>query len=107
MLADKLRAIAKRGQYGHSRTPANFYMSDSYCSYYHSRAKDLVSFEEWQKIARLSKRYHRFVRWYKENMYTKGKVTYWMDNSISAEYTNVETGKTETRMIEAPHGDVC
>lgn len=107
MLAEKLRKIAARGQYGHSRTPANFYMFEDYCSYHWSNCTRMVTFEEWQKLARLSHRYHRYLAWYKKNMFIKGEETYWMDNSISAVYTNILTGETETRMLKPPGGDIC
>lgn len=107
MLSEKLRIIAKRGQYGHSRTPANFYMVGEYCSYYWSHCTDIVTFEEWQKLAKLSKRYHRYLSWYKKNMFVQGEKTYWMDNSVTAEYIHIETGETEIRTLVAPGGDIC
>jgi len=108
-LSDKLRKLAARGQYGHSRTPANYYMTGGYCEYYWSHSTDLFpTLAEWDKAAALLDRYHRLLQWADTNLWQDtGKPTYWGDNSVSIQQVHVQTGKTRTRMITAPHGDVC
>jgi len=114
-LSEQLVRLAARGQYGHSRTPARFYMPDpdrdpgqGYCSYYHSGAQWDMSFEEWKRVARLSNRYLRFHHYVTEVApgWTKVRDIHFADNSIEQEQVD-RNGNTRRVMIDGPHGDIC
>lgn len=116
-LAAQLIALAKRGQYGHSRSPKNFYMSDpddnkagnGYCDYYHSWAHWDMTFEQWRKIARLSKRYRRLIHYITEikpQWKDTAERTLWGDNSVDVVQVSI-TGQKRTVQVKAPSGDAC
>jgi hypothetical protein len=107
-LSKLLVTIARRGQYGHSRTPRTFYMGDGYCEYYWSSSNRDVTFEQWQKIAKLSKRYHRYVHYVEEVLPAWKTVenVYYADNSIEAVQRD-RHGRTRQVMTKAPGGDAC
>lgn len=100
--------LAKIGQYGHARTPKSFSMGDSYCEYYWSPGKHLLTFEQWQKVAKLSYRYKRYCHYVEEILpewEETGKI-YWADNSVEVIQRN-KFGEKRTVPISAPGGDIC
>jgi hypothetical protein len=115
-LSRKLIALAKR-QYGRACSPKSFYMSDpdneragnGYCDYYHSSATWDMSFEEWRKVARLSKRYLRFVNYVTEvkpQWKDTAETTMWGDNSVDVVQVSI-TGQKRTVQVKPPSGDAC
>lgn len=105
-LASLLRAIAKRGQYGVSRTPRTFCVGDSYTSYYWSRCTDLLTHAEWVQVAKLSARYQRFVDYCTDVLpgWVEVERVHYMDNSTEAVQRD-RAGNRRTVMVVAPHGD--
>ncbi len=108
-LAAALRALAARGQYGQTRVPRNFHMSEGdYCTYYWSNAKWDHSFEQYNAMARLLARYKRFVHFVEEVLpawRTVDHISY-MDNSRDAVQVSRD-GRERRVQVTAPHGDVC
>jgi hypothetical protein len=107
-LSNLLKEIAKLGQYGQSRNPKSFFISDSYCDYYWSPGKMKCDFDTWKKLAVLSARYQRFVN-YIEEIKPEWKIIntmYFADNSIAVEELS-KMGTSRQRMTHFPHGDVC
>lgn len=111
-LAYFLRKLAAYGQAGHPRTPATYVMLDSYTTYYwncpHRLREEGLTFEVWQKVARLSERYRRFVRYCKEVKPEWKTVdhVYYADNSIEAIQVD-KYGNQRRVMVAAPSGDAC
>lgn len=108
-LAEAFRIIAARGQYGHSRKPANFYVCADYCSYHWSGATHIVTYDQWQKLADLAVRYHRFLHYMREiqpQWVVVERINY-ADNSIEAVQRSQLTGNTRRVMEKAPSGDAC
>jgi hypothetical protein len=108
-LAALLRTLAERGQYGHARTPASYYMTPSYCSFYHNNYGFVVpDHETWIRVCALSARYHRFVGYVREVLPAWREIERinFMDNSIEAVQES-RTGERRRVMVKAPSGDVC
>lgn len=108
-LRDLLRAVAERGQYGHRRTPKDFFMTGTYCEYYWSACTDLMDYETWQKLSKFAARYRRFVNYYEEifpEWEETKKVTY-ADNSTDSVQVSKKLGKIRRVQVEAPWGDAC
>jgi len=110
-LAGILKELARRGQYGHSRTPDDFYISPGGHSYYWSHSRDLgvTSQAMWDRLAELSARYRRFVNYCHEVMpgwKDTGNVRRWADNSVEKEQASSDR-TTRWVMVDGPHGDVC
>lgn len=106
--ASLLRELARKGQYGHSRTPRNYYMCESYCDYYWSRATSMMTYEQWKAVYRLSTRYHRMIGYVTEVLpeWEDGKKIYYADNSISM-VQHGKDGQERTIQIKPPSGDLC
>lgn len=121
-LSAMVRALAKRGQYGHSRSPRNFHMAEGYCAYYWHSGHAYIEGEgwvpivpdqaTWDRCVRLLRRYHAFVQ-HMENVapgWVEVRRIHWADNSIEAteEATRgSRVGECRTRQLVAPHGDIC
>lgn len=107
--APLIRKAAARGQYGHRRTPATFYMGTDYCGYHHSWNRDLFpTHAEWIAAARVLERYQRFYRHVTEVApgWVDGERVHYMDNSVEVVQT-ARDGRTRRVQVVAPHGDVC
>lgn len=110
MLAAMLRKLAHAGQYGHSRTPRNYYMTTSYCSFYwDNHGRFVPDHETWVRVAALSARYHRFCMYVEETAprWVEVNRTYWADNSVDSHQVSADGTQTRTVQLTAPHGDVC
>lgn len=108
-IAEAFRVIAARGQYGHSRTPANFYVCADYCSYYWSGATHIITYDQWKQLAALAVRYHSFLHYMKEvrpRWVVVERINY-ADNSVEAVQRSELTGDTRRVMEKAPSGDLC
>lgn len=112
-LAPMLRELAKRnGVNGYPGTVGRYYMreGDRTSLYWDAHTKGFgdMTQADWDRLARLSRRYQRFCQYMTEvaPRWQEAKRTYWADNSISVEEVN-RHGKHRTRMIVAPSGDRC
>lgn len=108
-LASMLRKLATIGQYGHSRKPDDFYIQPGGCAFYwdsHYVVKDQAT---WDRVARLSKRYLRFVSYCREIAPRWQEVARhnYADNSIEAEQFSTVLNRTRRVMVLAPGGDAC
>lgn len=116
-----LVSLARKGQYGHSRTPKNFYMGDPdrlvagkrdphtlYCEYYWSWAKFDMTYEQYQRVARLSCRYRRFVHYVTEVLpaWQPVREIHFADNSVEVVEVSRD-GVERQRLVRAPGGDAC
>lgn len=131
--ADRLRHLAKQGQYGHVRDPHNYYPSDntmSECPWdwmhkeiyrvplYASTGKvyawRIVSeptkfnYDSWKKFCEFARRYRRFYYYLTEILpdWKETRKFYYADNSIEVEEVD-KSGNKRQRMTVAPSGDVC
>ena len=121
----KNKAAARRGQHGHSRTPAGYWMPDpgptppkgfgtqadqSYCAYQAAGAQFDMTHAEWCLVARLSVRYRRFIHHMTEVapgwQEVPGSKVCWANNSVEIT-ERASDGRTRIRQLVAPHGDVC
>ena len=107
-LPQKIRDHARAGQYGHSRTPRNFYMGTSYCSFYWDNHGRFKSHKEWIAAATLLGRYQRFVQYMTEVLpeWKEVRKVLYMDNSTEVEEVD-RHGNTRRRQTVAPSGDAC
>lgn len=108
MLAEKLRKLAARGQYGHARKPDNFYMSGSGFEWAHTDKSLFGDVATFERVAALSKRYHAFVRYCREvaPQWVEVDRIHWADNSIEAVQVDKD-GNQRRVMVAAPSGDRC
>ena len=131
--ADRLRHLAKQGQYGHSREPHNYYPQDNTMSdcpldwmnrelykeplkhpdgrvYAYRIASEKTSFDfnAWKKFCEFARRYRRFYIYLTEILpeWKKTNTFYYADNSVVAEETDKHGNKRE-RYEVMPHGDLC
>jgi len=109
MLAAYLRRLAAGGQYGHSRKPDNYYMSDSYCSFYWNSHGIVPDHETWEKVARLSKRYLSFVSYCREvyPQWQDLETIHWADNSVEKIQQSLILGINRRVLVKAAGGDAC
>ncbi len=105
-LSVKVRQLAKRGQYGHSRTPRDFYMSEGGCSFYWGNGGIIKTVEEWDRACRLLTRYRRFYAFIQGWQDVPGTVTYWADNSRTVKQVSRQ-GVIREHQLVAAGGDVC
>lgn len=104
-LSDGIRKLARRGQYGHSRQPRDFYMTEGGCSFYWDNAHTFTSQKEWDRACRLLNRYRRFVA-FVEGWKNTGERAYYADNSVMARQVNRQ-GDDRWICEVAAGGDVC
>ena len=110
--------LAMRGQHGRACTPATLIIcgpygdptrggSTGYCEYYWSAQHDMT-FDTWLKVAKLSKRYRRFVNYVRETLpeWKEVRRISYADDSVEAVQQD-KFGRTRQVMVEAPHGDAC
>lgn len=111
--ADLLRRLAKRGQYGHSREPHNYYPMNMDFHGFHidgewKRAG--LTWDVWERFTKYASRYHRFYRYCTEVLpqweEVPGSKIYWADNSVTVSQQNM-FGDVRQVYLEAPHGDLC
>lgn len=105
--ADKIRTLAERGQYGHSVSPQGLVMVHND---YHemSRTYGLVtSLEEWNALADLLFRYHRFLRYAEEEApgWRVVETIHFADNSIEVVEVSQDGKCKRQRLITPPSGD--
>ena len=117
-LAEVLRDAAAAGQYGHSRTPDNFYLRDprdktgpgaTYWIRKGLNGRDAgLTDAEVLRLGELAARYRRLVHLAREvwpHWEAVGRVHY-ADNSIEEEQV-ARDGRTRRVMVLAPGGDRC
>jgi hypothetical protein len=105
-LAAGIRTLAKRGQYGHSRHPRNFYMSEGGHSYYWDNQRIFASQAEWDRACRLLARYRRFCEFVEGWSEVPGSRAYYADNSTQCTQIS-RAGKTRNVVLCGPGGDAC
>lgn len=114
--AAALRFLADHDhQAGWRRSVAGYWMPDpddgrsTYCTYYWSSATRYMSHEQWEKLARLSVRYRRFVRHMTEvaPQWKEVERINWMDNSVESVQVCKHGTHRRTVTVVAPHGDLC
>jgi predicted DNA-binding protein len=107
-LAAYLRQLARAGQHGHSRKPDNFHMTASYCSFYWGNHGTCPDHATWERVARLSSRYHSFVTYCREvaPQWVEVERIYFADNSIEA-VQRASDGRERRVMVAPPSGDRC
>lgn len=106
--ADLIRTLSKRGQYGHARTPHNFYMQGGYSARYWSGTGQ-ESQAEWDKASQVLARYHRYVDYCTNTLpgwHTTSLINY-MDNSTEARQVCKCDLHTRTVQLTPPSGDLC
>lgn len=104
-LSTQIRMLAERGQYGHRRTPRNFYMTEGGCSYYWHNGGIINSQRDWDRACRLLARYHSFCASV-EGWTNTGSTRYYADNSVMAEQRSRQ-GAVRWVYAVAPNGDCC
>ena len=131
--ADRLRFLAKQGQYGHVRQPHNYYPSDNTMSecpwdwmnrevariplkhpdgsvYAHKIASEptMFNYNNWKKFCEFARRYRRFYYYLTEILpeWKETKKINYMDNSVEVEEVD-KNGNKRQRMTVSPHGDLC
>lgn len=105
-----IRTLARAGQYGHSRTPRNYYMSQGYCAWYWSCSPfSGVTLPEWDHAAEVLARYHRLVQWAVEVLpgWTDVRTLSYMDNSEEREQVCKCGLHVRRVMVRPPSGDAC
>ena len=112
----KLKALAARGQHGHPRTPRTFYISEGYHSWYWDAPKgrtagaaEVETVAEWDTLARVLSRYHRYVQWATEVLpgWRTVRTISYMDNSSEEEQVCKCGLHTRRVMVTPPSGDLC
>jgi hypothetical protein len=109
MLAQYLRQLARNGQHGHTRTPADYYMTGSYTSFYWDNRGVVPDHATWQRVASLSARYHSFRHYCREVLpeWRETSRVFYADNSVEAVEASAITGETRRVMVTPPSGDRC
>lgn len=123
--AERLRYLARCGQYGHACKPHQLHVSDSgpndlwepwswrhretgRCGTRILSEPTAFGHPEWQAFARFVRRYQKYFRFVTEVLpqWKTTKVIYYLDNSIEEIQTSV-SGQTRRVMVLAPAGDAC
>lgn len=109
--SEKLKDLARDGQYGQPRTPRTFLMSPGYAGWYWGRSPfSGTTLAEWDHMAAVLNRYRRLAIWAEEVLpewRNAGPAISYMDNSIEQRQVCKCGLHTRTVMITPPSGDAC
>lgn len=104
-----IKTLAAQGQYGHPRTPRDFYMTPGYCAFYWGHPATGTTQVRWDHMAAVLERYHRLIQWADETLPGWREVSrvHYMDNSVESVQVCRCGAHTRRVMLKPPSGDAC